>query len=116
MVKGSSATVSCGIGHRCISDPKLLWCRLTAPAQIRPLSWEIPYATGVVLKSKKPQTNKKNKNPQVTRLQGLKPESGRKKRKEKSSEVAMYKSGENQIEQRMTDFNIGNQIQSVLHV
>ena len=29
--------MSCGVGHRCNSDPVLLWCRLAATAQIRPL-------------------------------------------------------------------------------
>ena len=43
---GSSVTVSCGIGHRCSSDPTLLWllCRLAAAAPIQPLAWEFPYA------------------------------------------------------------------------
>ena len=27
-----------------------LWCRLAAVAPIRPLAWELPYATGVALK------------------------------------------------------------------
>ena len=30
-----------------------LWCRLAAAAQIRPPSWELPYATGVALKVQK---------------------------------------------------------------
>ena len=40
--------VSCGVGCRLGSDPELLWlwCRLTAPAPIRPPAWELPYATG----------------------------------------------------------------------
>ena len=46
-----------GIGHRCGSDPMLLllwlWCRSAAAAPIRPLDWELPYATGVALKRKK---------------------------------------------------------------
>ena len=35
-VKGSGAAVSCGIGHRCGSDPALLWLshRLAAAALI----------------------------------------------------------------------------------
>ena len=47
--------MSCGAGHRCGSDPSLLWlwCRSTAVALIRPLAWEPPYAAGVALKSKK---------------------------------------------------------------
>ena len=30
-----------------------LWCRLPAAALIRPLAWELPYATGAALKEKK---------------------------------------------------------------
>ena len=38
--------VSCGVGHRCSSDPALLWlwCRPGAAAPIGPLAWEPPYA------------------------------------------------------------------------
>ena len=40
------------VGHGCGSDPTLLWLwhRLAAVAPIQPLTWEIPYATGVALK------------------------------------------------------------------
>ena len=43
------------IGHGCGSDPELLWlwCKPTAKALIRPLAWELPYASGVALKKKK---------------------------------------------------------------
>ena len=46
-VKGSSIAMSCGVGQRCSLDPTLpwLWCR--------PLTWELPYATGVALKIQK---------------------------------------------------------------
>ena len=61
--------MSCGIGHRCGSDPALLWlwlwlwCRLAAVAPFRPLAWEPPYASGTALKSKKKKKKKKkNKN------------------------------------------------------
>ena len=45
--------MSCGVGHRCGSDPVLLWlwCRLAAP--IRPLAWEPPYAGGAALEKAK---------------------------------------------------------------
>ena len=45
----------CGIGHRCGSDPLLLWFlhRLAATALIRPLAWEPPYAVGVALEKYK---------------------------------------------------------------
>ena len=38
-----------------VKDPVLLWLwhRLAAAALIRPLAWELPYATGVALKKKK---------------------------------------------------------------
>ena len=43
--------MSCGVGHRCSSDPALLWlwCRLVAAALIPSLAWELPYVAGVVL-------------------------------------------------------------------
>uniref|UniRef100_A0A480IF45 Uncharacterized protein n=1 Tax=Sus scrofa TaxID=9823 RepID=A0A480IF45_PIG len=52
--------VSCGVGCRCSSDPKLLWLwrRLAATVLIHPLSWEPPYAAGVVLKRQKDQKKK----------------------------------------------------------
>ena len=59
--------MSCNIGCRHGLDLVLrwLWCRLAAIALIRPLAWELPYATGEALKSKKPKKtknkNKKNK-------------------------------------------------------
>ena len=41
----------CGVGHRCGSDPALLWlwCRPEATAPIGPLAWEPPYAEGLAL-------------------------------------------------------------------
>ena len=47
--------MSCGGGHRCSSDPALLWLwyRLAATIPTRPLAWELPYAVGVALKRKK---------------------------------------------------------------
>ena len=54
--------VSCGVGCKCSSHPKLpwLWYRLAAAALIRPLVWELPQAASVALKSQK-QTNKQTK-------------------------------------------------------
>ena len=63
--QGSGIVVSCGIDHRCGSDPKLLWlwCRPAAVALIGPLAWELPRATGVAPKEQmtknQKQTNKK---------------------------------------------------------
>ena len=53
--------VSCGVGHRCGSDPELLWlwCRLEVTAPIRPLAWEPPYAPGAAIE----KTKKKPKKP-----------------------------------------------------
>ena len=47
--------VSCGAGHRCCSDPSLLWlwCRIAAVALIQHLAWELPYPAGAAPKSKK---------------------------------------------------------------
>ena len=62
--------MSCGIGHRCGSDPELLWlwCRLGATAPITPLAWEPPYATEMALEKAErqktnKQTNKQTKKP-----------------------------------------------------
>ena len=45
--------MSCGVDHRCSSDPALLWlwCKLAATALIQPLARELPYATGVALRN-----------------------------------------------------------------
>ena len=55
--------MSCGVGHRCGSDPILQWpwYRLAAVALNRPLAWEPPQAAGVAIKRKKKKTN-----PQIT--------------------------------------------------
>ena len=44
--------MSCGVGNQCTSDPGLLWlwCKLAAAAPIGALAWELPYASGEVLK------------------------------------------------------------------
>ena len=51
----SSVALSCGVGHRLGLDPELLWLRhrLAAAAPSRLLAWELPYASGTALKSKK---------------------------------------------------------------
>ena len=45
--------MSSGVGHKCGSDPVLLWHRPAAKALIQPLACEPPYAVGVALKRKK---------------------------------------------------------------
>ena len=57
--KESGVAMSCGVGHRCGSDPARLWLlyRLAAAALIRPLAWKIPYATGAALKKAKKKKN-----------------------------------------------------------
>ena len=44
-------------------DPVLLWLwhRLTAAAAIRPLAWELPYATSAALKKQKKKKERKKK-------------------------------------------------------
>ena len=47
--------VSCGTGHRLGLDLTLLWLwyRPGDAALIGPLAWELPYATGTVVKKQK---------------------------------------------------------------
>ena len=56
--------MSCGAGHRCGSDPTLLWLwrRPVPAASIRPLIWEHPYAARVALKKQKIEKKYINKN------------------------------------------------------
>ena len=56
--------MSCAVGHRCSSDPELLWlwCRQAAIAPIGPLAWELPHAVGVALKQNKTKQNKTKQN------------------------------------------------------
>ena len=53
--------MSCGVGRRFGLDPMLLllwlWRRPAAIAPIQPLAWELPYAVGAALKSKKQNTS-----------------------------------------------------------
>ena len=53
--------MSCRVGHRCRSDPALLWLwyRPAATALIQPLAWEPPYAAGAALEKAKRQRKKK---------------------------------------------------------
>ena len=65
-VKLSGVAMTCGIGRIRGSDPALLWlwCRLAAAALIRPPGWELPYATGEVIKKiivKKKKTEKRKR-------------------------------------------------------
>ena len=46
-----------------------LWCRLAAIAPIRPLTWELPYASGVALKrQKRPKKKRQNTHTSITLL------------------------------------------------
>ena len=60
---GPGVAMSGGVGHRCGSDPALLWlwCRLAATAPIRPLAWEPPYAAGAAQEIAKKQNKTKQK-------------------------------------------------------
>ena len=63
-VKRSGVTASCSVGHRCGSDPVLLWLwrRPAAVALIQPLVQELPYTVGEALKRKKnPKGEEKGK-------------------------------------------------------
>ena len=55
------AAVSCGVGHRHGLDLALrwLWHRPAAVALIRPLPWELQYATGAAQEKKKKKKKKK---------------------------------------------------------
>ena len=55
--------MSCGVGRRHSSDPKLLWLwyRLAAIALIQSRVWELPYASGVALKTKREKKKIKQK-------------------------------------------------------
>jgi len=46
--------VGCGVGHRYVWDPALLWLwhRPAAVPPIQPLAWELPYAVSAALKRK----------------------------------------------------------------
>ena len=54
LIPGLTQWASCGIGCRCGSDLVWLWLwrRLAAIAPIRPIAWELPYATGAAVKRK----------------------------------------------------------------
>ena len=53
-VQSLASLMSCGIAHRHVSDPELLWLwhRPVATAQMSPLAWEPPYAVGAAIKRK----------------------------------------------------------------
>ena len=66
--------VSCDVGSRGGSDPKLLWLlwsRLAAAALIWPLAWELAYAAGAALKEtnkpKERERQRKDKHPSSNR-------------------------------------------------
>ena len=52
---GPGVAMSCGVGHRCGSDPALLWlwCSPAAVALIPPLAWEPPHGMDASLKRPK---------------------------------------------------------------
>ena len=55
--------MSRGVGHRCSSDPALLWlwCMMAAAAPILPLDWELPYTSDVGKKEGKKKRLKERK-------------------------------------------------------
>ena len=60
-VKDPRVAMSCGVGRRHDSGLVLLWlwCRLAAAALIRPLAWELPYASPAALRSKEGKEGRK---------------------------------------------------------
>ena len=54
-VEDLALSMSCGVGHRCGSEPVLLWLwhKPAATAPIRPLAREPPYTTGMALEKAK---------------------------------------------------------------
>ena len=58
--RGSGIAMSCGVGHRYGSDPKLLWCRLAATIPVRSLNLETPLCHEYSPKKKK-KTKKKGR-------------------------------------------------------
>ena len=78
--------MSCAVGHRCGSDPELLWPwhRPVATALIGPLDWEPPYAAGAALKKTKTKTKKnpnKTKQKNSNKQQHFTPQGTKKKTK-----------------------------------
>ena len=71
--------MSCGVSRRLDSDLELLWlwCRLAAIAPIRPLAWELPYASDAALKKQK----ERRKEGKEGRREGRKKKERKKKRK-----------------------------------
>ena len=61
--EGPGIAVSCGVGHRCSSDPAWLWlgCRLAAAALIPPRAWEPPHAAGGALEREQSKKEVKTK-------------------------------------------------------
>ena len=52
-VLGSSVAVNHSAGHKCSSDPMLLWLWHRPAALIQPLAWKLPYTMGAALRRKK---------------------------------------------------------------
>ena len=59
-VKDTALPTSHGIGHRCSSNPGLLWHGPAAITPICPLAWELPYAEGFGPKKKKQKKKRKD--------------------------------------------------------
>ena len=72
-VKWSAIAVSCGVGHRCGSDPVLLWlwCSLAAVALIQTIARGRPYAVGAALKKKERKKEKKKRREEEKKERGM---------------------------------------------
>ena len=93
--------MSCGVGHRCNSDPVLLWCRLAATAQIRPLAWEPPHAVGSA-----PQKQNKTKQTLNFRLED----------KDKGNLQKVKEEGKQSKNRRKKDKKTRGQVQGIEHL
>ena len=77
--------MSCDVGCRCSPDVALLWLWRgpAAAALIRPLAWELPYATPGAPKTNKKTKRKKKKRKEDKRSQKRKKNTERKRAEDK---------------------------------
>ena len=88
--KGSGVSAGCSTGHRCGSDPVLLWlwCGPAAAALIWLLAQELPYVTGAALKKEGRKEGRKEERKEGTkerRNEGTKEERKEEREKERTN-------------------------------
>ena len=69
--RGSGVAMSRGVGHRCGSDPKLIWYMLAAIAPIQPLVWGMSICR--MFSPKKHKKKRKEKKKVLARSKYVKP-------------------------------------------